>query len=67
MRVPGETVTRTFRAGAAAESGAVREALLRLRGVRAVELAPEQGVVRVTVYPEFFDAEAAKKLFEGES
>jgi len=46
---------------------ALREGLLRLRGVRDAVIAPRQGVVRLTVYPDSFDADTARKLIEEES
>jgi len=67
MRIPGEAVERTFPIQAEADPTALRNRLLRLRGVRDAAVAPEQRVARLTVYPESFDMDAAKKLIEGES
>lgn len=66
MRIPGEAAERTFPIRAGTDPIALRERLLRLRGVRDAVIAPEQRVARLTVYPESFDMEAAKKLIEGE-
>ena len=67
MRIPGESAERIFPVGAGADPVALREGLLRLRGVRDAVIAPERGVVRLTVYPDSFDANTARKLIEGES
>lgn len=67
MRVPGEAAERTFPIHSGADPIALRERLLRLRGVRDAIIAPEQRVARLTVYPESFDTETAKKLIEGEN
>ncbi len=66
MRVPGEAAWRNFPIRPEADPVALRERLLRLRGVRDAVVAPEERIARLTVYPESFDAEAAKKLIEGE-
>ena len=66
MRVPGESAERIFPVGAGADPVALREGLLRLRGVRDAVIAPERGVVRLTVYPDSFDADTARKLIERE-
>ena len=67
MRIPGESAERIFPVGAGADPVALREGLLRLRGVRDAVIAPERGVVRLTVYPDSFDANTARKLIEGKS
>src|SRR6266581_2801089 len=67
MRVPGESAERIFPVGTGADPVALREGLLRLRGVRDAVIAPERGVVRLTVYPDSFDANTARKLIEGET
>jgi len=66
----GECAFRTGpRSGPSRRAGtdpaALRGELLRLRGVRDAVIAPQQGVVRLTVYPDSFDADTAKKLIEG--
>jgi hypothetical protein len=45
----------------------LRGDLLRLRGVREAVIAPRQGVVRLTVYADSFDADTARKLIEREN
>jgi len=65
MRFPGESAERTFPVRAGADPAALRGELLRIRGVRDAVIAPQQGVVRLTVYPDSFDADTAKKLIEG--
>jgi MFS family permease len=67
MRIPGESAERLFPVGAGADPVALREGLLRLRGVRDAVIAPQQGVVRLTVYPDSFDADTARKLIEREN
>ena len=67
MRIPGESAERIFPVGAGADPVALREGLLRLRGVRDAVIAPERGVVRLTVYPDSFDANTARKLIEGKA
>jgi MFS family permease len=67
MRVPGEAAERTFPIPAGADTIVLRERLLRLRGVRDVAVAAAEGVIRLRVYPESFDAERARKLIEGET
>src|SRR6185295_15336113 len=56
---------RTFPVRAGTDPAALRGEVLRLRGVRDAVIAPQQGVVRLTVYPDSFDADTAKKLIEG--
>lgn len=68
MRVPGETVRRTYRVGAVtAGAGALRERLVSVRGVREAVVVPERGIVRLTVYPETLDERALRELIGGES
>jgi MFS family permease len=66
MRVPGGTAARTFRLGRPVDALALRERLVRMRGVRDAEVAPERGEVRLTVYPETFDEDTVRELIEGE-
>ena len=66
MRTPGEAAERTFPVRAGSDPVALRERLLHLRGVRDVAVAADKGVVRLRVYPEFFDEREAKTLIEGE-
>src|SRR5258706_8069208 len=56
---------RIFPVRAGADPAALRGELLRPRGVRDAVIAPQQGVVRLTVYADSFDADTAKKLIEG--
>src|SRR5258706_4092434 len=65
IRVSGRAPERTLPVLAGADAAALRGELLRLRGVRDAVIAPQQGVVRLTVYPDSFDADTAKKLIEG--
>jgi MFS family permease len=66
MRVPGETARRTYRLVRPGEALALRERLVRVRGVRDVQVAPEAGVVRLTVYPDIFDETEVRQLIEGD-
>jgi MFS family permease len=66
MRVPGETALRTFRLDRPVDALVLRERLVRLRGVRDVHVAPEEGVVRLTVYPDIFDETDVRQLIEGD-
>ncbi len=66
MRVPGDAVEWTHPLGGTRDPLALRERLVRLRGVRDAVVAPGQGVARLRVYPEFFDEREAKTLIEGE-
>ncbi len=65
MRDPGGAAERTFPVGTGVDPVALREALMRLRGVRDVLVA--EGAARLTVYPESFDERAARKITGGES
>jgi MFS family permease len=67
MRVPGGAVERVYRVLAGTNAVALREQLVRLRGVRDAVIAPEQGIARLTVYPESFDERAVRKLIGGEN
>ena len=67
MRIPGESAERVLPVRAGTDPVALREGLLRLRGVRDAVIAPRRGVVRLTVYPDSFDADTARKLIEEES
>ena len=56
MRVPGPVASRAFAlAAAAADPVALREQLVRLRGVRDAVIMPERGVAMLTFYPDTFD------------
>jgi len=67
MRVPGEAVERVYRVRAGLDPVALREKLVRLRGVREAMVVPEEGIARLTVYPESFDERAATEIIGGES
>jgi len=67
MRVPGETVERVYRVPPRLDPAGLRERLVRLRGVREAVIVPEQGIVRLKVYPESFDERAVREIIEGES
>ena len=66
MRIPGESAQRVFPVGAAADPVALREKLIRLRGVLEAVVVPEEGITRLTVYPESFDERAATEIIGGE-
>jgi hypothetical protein len=70
MHVPERVVSRAFAmaAGAAtADLDALRERLLRLRGVRDAVIMPERGVAMLTFYPDKLDENEVTKLLGGES
>lgn len=67
MRIPGESAQRTFKVRSGADPVALRESLVRLRGVREAVVAPQDGIARLTVYPESFDERAVQELIRGES
>ncbi len=67
MRIPGESAERVFPVGAVADPVALREKLVRLRGVREAVVVPEEGIARLRVYPESFDERAATEIIGGES
>lgn len=70
MRVPGRVTSRAFplaTAAAAADPGALREQLVRLRGVRDAVIMPERGVAMLTFYPDAFDENAVTRLLGGEA
>jgi len=67
MRIAGNSVERTFFMRAGGDAVALREKLVRLRGVREAVVVPEEGIARLTVYPESFDERAATEIIGGES
>ena len=68
MRVPGPVASRAFAlAAAAADPVALREQLVRMRGVRDAVIMPERGVAMLTFYPDTFDENAVTKLLGGEA
>jgi len=66
MRIPGESAERVFPVGAGADAVALREKLARLRGVCEAVVVPEEGIARLTVYPESFDERTATEIIGGE-
>jgi len=67
MPMPGQVTSRSFDLHGAVDPVALRDELLRLRGVRDVAIFPEQGVAKLTVYADKFDERAALKLLGGEA
>ncbi|HYQ93492.1 MAG TPA: MFS transporter [Burkholderiales bacterium] len=67
MRIPGESAERIFPVRAGADPVALRGELVRLRGVREAVVVPEEGIARLTVYPESFDERAATEIIGGEN
>ena len=67
MRIGGDAVERTYPMRAGGDAVALREKLVRLRGVREAVVVPEQGIARLKVYPESFDERAATEIIGGES
>lgn len=67
MRVPGDVARRTFVLRSSADPRALREQLIRLRGVRDAVVMPEKGVARLTFYPDLLDEQAVSKLIGGEA
>lgn len=71
MRVPDRVVSRAFALAANASGGgdpvALRERLVRLRGVREAVIMPDRGVAMLTFYPDNFDEVAVTKLLGGEA
>ena len=67
MRIPGESAERIFPVGAGADPVALREKLVRLRGVLEAAVVPEEGIASLRVYPESFDERAATEIIGGEN
>ena len=67
MRVPGQVTSRTLKLGPVQDAVALREQLVRLRGVRDAVLVPEQGIAVLTVFAEIWDEQAVMKLIGGEA
>lgn len=67
MRAPGDAVERDYPVRVGTDPVALRELLLRARGVRDASIAPEEGIARLTVYPESFDERAVREIIRGES
>jgi len=67
MRAAKPVASREFALRSAADPVALRERLMRLRGVRDAVIMPERGMAMLTFYPESFDEQAAEKLLGGEA
>jgi MFS family permease len=67
MRAPGDAVERDYPVRVGTDPVALRDLLLRARGVRDASVAPEEGIARLTVYPESFDERAVREIIRGES
>ena len=69
MRVPGRVASRSFplSMAAAADPFALRERLVRLRGVRDAVIMAERGVAMLTIYPDTFDENEVTRLLGGET
>jgi MFS family permease len=65
MRVPGELQTRRFRLHVRGDPAAMRERLVRLRGVREAVVLPEQGIAQLTFYADNWDEQAAMDIIGG--
>jgi predicted MFS family arabinose efflux permease len=65
MRTPGDVVTRRFALSAQGDPAALRERLVRLRGVRDAVLLPQERAALITYYAERWDEQAAMDLLEG--
>ncbi|HYU70748.1 MAG TPA: hypothetical protein VEL09_15605 [Burkholderiales bacterium] len=63
----GDSAERTYRMCAGGDAVALREKLVRLRGVREAVVVPEEGIARLTVYPGSSDERAATEIIGGES
>jgi len=67
MRVPGHPVKRVVRVREGTDALDLRERLVRLRGVREAVVVSEQGMIRLSVYPEMLDERALTELIGGEN
>jgi MFS family permease len=67
MRAPGDAVERDYPVRVGTDPVALRDLLLRARGVRDASVAPEEGIARLTVYPESFDERAVREIIRGGS
>jgi len=65
MRVPGDPVERVVRVPGGADPLDLRERIVRLRGVREAVVLSEQGIIRLSVYPETLDERALTELIGG--
>jgi MFS family permease len=67
MRVPGTPVERVVRVPHGADPLDLRERVVRLRGVREAVVVSEQGIIRLSVYPEMLDERVLTELIGGEN
>ncbi|MGB5080288.1 MAG: MFS transporter [Burkholderiales bacterium] len=67
MRIPGDPSERVVRVRDGADPLDLRERLVRLRGVREAVVLSEQGIIRLSVYPETLDERALTELIGGEN
>ena len=67
MRVPGLVTSRTLKLGPVQDAIALRERLVRLRGVRDAVVMPEQGIAVLTVFAGAWDEQAALRTIGGEA
>ena len=62
-----EVTSRTLKLGPVHDAVALRERLVRLRGVRDAVVVPEQGIAVLTVFAGAWDEQAALKTIGGEA
>lgn len=67
MRVPGDAEQRRYRLRAGVDPIALREGLVRLRGVREALILPEKRLALLKVYPETFDERKVDELIGGDT
>ena len=67
MKVPGRVTSRTFKLGPVQDAAALREQLVRVRGVRDAVVMPEQGIAVLTVFAGAWDEQAALRTIGGEA
>ncbi|MBM3346032.1 MAG: MFS transporter [Betaproteobacteria bacterium] len=67
MKVPGQVTSRTLKLGPVQDVIALRERLVRVRGVRDVVVMPEQGIAVLTVFAGAWDEQAALRTIGGEA
>ena len=67
MKVPGQVTSRTFKLGPVQDAAALREQLVRVRGVRDAVVMPEQGIAVLTVFAGAWDEQAALRTIGGEA
>jgi MFS family permease len=67
MKVPGQVTSRTLKLGPVQDAAALREQLVRVRGVRDAVVMPEQGIAVLTVFAGAWDEQAALRTIGGEA